>query len=506
MTTGFPVSPLTPATFLLVGLAGIELGRASALHRAVAVRGVAADGRGCVALRSVPAVRTRSASAAAPATPAIGSSRRWSWPRRASSTTWCSSASPSAPSRWRSSARRSDPRGRLRSAARRADARRCCRPAPTNGVTIVTNMGAANPRPRRPRSRDSRASWASRPAGRGRDRRRRARRGHRAAASRSPRPASRSRRSATRWCRPTPTSAPSRSSRRWRRAPTSSSPAAPPIRRCSSRRSGHAFGWAADDWALLGRGTAVGHLLECAGQVTGGYFADPGRKDVAGLARLGFPIAEVAADGRAVITKVPGLGRRGHRRDLQGAAALRDHDPGRLHHARRRRRLLAASGWRADGANRVRVDGATGRPAPPTLKVALGYRDGFIGEGQISYAGSGAVARARLAGAIVEERLRLIGVRPDAVRCDLIGVDALHGAAWSRAARRSPTKCGCASRRGRGRRAEADAHRPRGRGALHQRAVRRRRRHRERPARSWPSRRPTCRATAWPAASSVEVA
>jgi hypothetical protein len=190
----------------------------------------------------------------------------------------------------------------------------------------------------------------------------------------------------------------------------------------------HAFGWAADAWDLVGRATAVGHLLECAGQVTGGYFADPGRTDVAGLARLGFPIAEVAVDGRAVITKVPGSG---------GGVTI----------ATCTEQLLYEIGDPAgyvtpdvvadfsnvrlasDGVNRVRVSGATGRAAPPMLKVALGHRDGFIGEGQISYAGGGAVARARLAGAIVEERLRLIGLRPDAIRRDLIGLDALHGAA-----------------------------------------------------------------------------
>ena len=70
----------------------------------------------------------------------------------------------------------------------------------------------------------------------------------------------------------------------------------------------HAFGWPMDDWNLLGKGIVAGHLLECAGQVTGGYFADPAFKDVEGLARLGFPIGEVGEDGSLVITKVEGSG------------------------------------------------------------------------------------------------------------------------------------------------------------------------------------------------------
>ena len=70
----------------------------------------------------------------------------------------------------------------------------------------------------------------------------------------------------------------------------------------------HEFNWSMEDWTRLGRGTVVGHLLECAGQITGGYFADPGFKDVPDMARLGFPIAEVGEDGTAVITKVPGTG------------------------------------------------------------------------------------------------------------------------------------------------------------------------------------------------------
>ena len=51
-----------------------------------------------------------------------------------------------------------------------------------------------------------------------------------------------------------------------------------------------------------------GHLLECGAQVTGGYFADPGFKDVPGLAEVGYPIAEIDETGEIVITKPAGTG------------------------------------------------------------------------------------------------------------------------------------------------------------------------------------------------------
>jgi hypothetical protein len=85
------------------------------------------------------------------------------------------------------------------------------------------------------------------------------------------------------------------------------------------------------------------------------------------------------------------------------------------------------------GADRVVVDGVSGRERPEMLKVSVGYRDGWVGEGQISYAGPGAVARARLALEIVGERLRMTGVRHGELRMDLVGLDALHGESLSRA-------------------------------------------------------------------------
>src|ERR1017187_299951 len=97
----------------------------------------------------------------------------------------------------------------------------------------------------------------------------------------------------------------------------------------------HAFGWRLDDWDRLGQGVCVGHLLECAGQVTGGYFADPGVKDVPGLARLGFPLAQVTAGGAVTITKGPGPGGPGERAHLHRAAAVRGARPRRLRVRRR---------------------------------------------------------------------------------------------------------------------------------------------------------------------------
>lgn len=189
----------------------------------------------------------------------------------------------------------------------------------------------------------------------------------------------------------------------------------------------HEFGWASDDWDHLGAGTVVGHLLECAGQVTGGYFADPGHKDVPDLARLGFPLAEVGADGAAVITKVTGSGGRVTRATCKEQLLYEIHDPAAYYTPD-----VIADFTRVrltdDGKDRVRVEGGRGRVRPETLKVSLGYRDGFIGEGQLSYAGAGAVARGRLALDVVAQRLKLCGVRAEELRFDLIGVDAMHGA------------------------------------------------------------------------------
>ena len=175
---------------------------------------------------------------------------------------------------------------------------------------------------------------------------------------------------------------------------------------------------------MLGRGTVAGHLLECSGQITGGYFADPGCKDVAGLARLGFPIGEAAEDGAVVITKVPGSGGAVTAATCKEQLLYEIHDPARYLQPDV---VADFSGVAVTeiGPDRVRVAGGAGQVRPDTLKVSVGYIDGYVGEGQISYAGPGAVARGRLALEIVAERLKLTGVQCREIRCDLIGVDSI---------------------------------------------------------------------------------
>ena len=186
------------------------------------------------------------------------------------------------------------------------------------------------------------------------------------------------------------------------------------------------FGWAFDDWQRLGRGTLVGHLLECAGQVSGGYFADPGFKDVDDLARLGFPLAEVDADGQALITKVAGSGGRVSRATCAEQLIYEVHDPA-AYLTPDVTADFSQVGFVEENVDRVRVQGADGRARPEQLKVSVGYLDGWIGEGQMSYGGPGAVARAKLARDVVLKRLELMGVKMQEVRAELVGMDALHG-------------------------------------------------------------------------------
>ncbi len=187
----------------------------------------------------------------------------------------------------------------------------------------------------------------------------------------------------------------------------------------------HEFGWPGEDWDRLGKATVIGHLLECAGQVTGGYFVDPGYKSAPDLARLGFPLAIVDEGGDAIITKVEGSGGRVSVMSCKEQLLYELHDPACYYQPD----VIAdfSNVTLADaGDDRVAVSGASGRPPTGLLKVTIGFRDSFVGEGEMSYAGPNALARARLALDIVRARLELTKVETSELRCDIIGVDAVH--------------------------------------------------------------------------------
>lgn len=186
----------------------------------------------------------------------------------------------------------------------------------------------------------------------------------------------------------------------------------------------HEFGWAGDDWEMLGRGTAVGHLLECAGQLTGGYYADPVTKPVSGMANLGFPFGDVRPDGTATFGKVDGTG---------GELTVRTCAEQLLYEVGNPASYLTPDvsadftgvAFESVGRDRVTVSGATGKARPDELKVTLGFRGGWMGEGQISYAGPRALQRAELAGAIVQQRLwEVHGIPEDKVGIEYVGAGA----------------------------------------------------------------------------------
>jgi len=194
----------------------------------------------------------------------------------------------------------------------------------------------------------------------------------------------------------------------------------------------HHYRWSYDDWTRLASGTAAGHLLECSAQVSGGCFADPGQKDVPDLARLGFPYADVAPDGRFWISKLADAGGRVDLATCKEQLLYEIHDPAAYITPDCVLDITDLELLQV-GPDRVSFQGARARPRTPTYKVTVGYHDGYIGEGQISYAGINAVAKAKLAAEVVQQRLKDRGLTYSEVRVDLIGMSSVHGIGEGRA-------------------------------------------------------------------------
>lgn len=188
----------------------------------------------------------------------------------------------------------------------------------------------------------------------------------------------------------------------------------------------HEFGWSFDDTEKIGQATVIGHLMECAGQICGGYFAEPGLKEIKSITNLGHPYVDVFQDGTAVISKVKGTG---------GEITLATAKEQLLYEVTNPFEYITPDVI-ADFTSvkleqiqpdEIRVTGGKGKVKPRTLKVSVGYHGGYKGEGEITYAGSNAGARARLAGEILRERLK--SEIPD-VRFDYIGINSVHASSF----------------------------------------------------------------------------
>ncbi|MED2974879.1 DUF1446 domain-containing protein [Fictibacillus sp. B-59209] len=186
------------------------------------------------------------------------------------------------------------------------------------------------------------------------------------------------------------------------------------------------FGWELTDYERLGKATAAGHLLECGAQVTGGYFADPGYKEVEDLWNVGFPIAEINEDGDITLTKLDEAGGVVSTSTVKEQLVYEIHDP-----ASYLTPDVIADFSQIEveetSSDRVFVKGASGKKKSGFYKTSVGYKDGFIVEAEISYGGSGCLNRAKLSEEIIRKRIDHRDIKIQDLTIDFIGVSSLYG-------------------------------------------------------------------------------
>jgi hypothetical protein len=185
------------------------------------------------------------------------------------------------------------------------------------------------------------------------------------------------------------------------------------------------LGWRWDEWDKLAQGIVVGHLLECSGQATGGNFGGDWRS-IPDLAHIGYPIAEVWENGDAVITKAPGTGGRVSFDTLREQLLYEVHDP--THYLTPDVDVdMTTLRMEEIGPDQMRVTGATGRPAPETLKIVAGYEDGYMGQAMIGYAWPDALAKAQAAAQIIQQQMKETGLQAQETLVEYLGYNSIHG-------------------------------------------------------------------------------
>jgi hypothetical protein len=186
----------------------------------------------------------------------------------------------------------------------------------------------------------------------------------------------------------------------------------------------HEFGWALNDWDKISAGTIAGHILECGAQATGGNH-QVDWQTIPDFWNIGYPIAEASEDGSFVITKHANTGGRVSLATVTEQLMYEMGDP---------QNYITPDGiadftsikLQADGENRVRVSGITGKPATEFYKVSVSFADGFKAVGGLIYAWPDAYAKAKAIDATLRKRLDSLGLKFDEMLSQYIGVNATH--------------------------------------------------------------------------------
>jgi hypothetical protein len=192
------------------------------------------------------------------------------------------------------------------------------------------------------------------------------------------------------------------------------------------------FGWAWDDWDKMAAGTVAGHILECGAQASGGNFTD--WQTVPDLADVGFPIAEVSADGSFVVTKHEETGGLVSRGTVAEQLLYEIGDPTDYITPDVVADFTSIQ-LEDQGGDRVRVSGIRGSEDTDSLKVSAAYADGWKASSTLVYAWPDAAQKARAAAQILEERLDALGLAFDEYRAEVVGLNALSETAEADPAR-----------------------------------------------------------------------
>ena len=201
----------------------------------------------------------------------------------------------------------------------------------------------------------------------------------------------------------------------------------------------HEFGWDWQDHDRLASGLAVGHLLECSGQVSGGNLSGDWWQ-LSDLSDIGYPIATVRSTGDAVIGKAPGSGGRVSVDSVRQQLLYEVHDP-RAYLSPDVSLDMTSLRLRALGPDQVEVSGAIGGPPPGTLKVVAGYRAGYAVSGMLGYSWPDALRKAQAAADILRQTLAREEAGLEEVHISFPGFNALHGVLADPAQGRDLNEC-----------------------------------------------------------------